>query len=146
AAVRVIRIRTTPEDFRVDEQPLYPASGAGAHTFVRVEKRLRTTEAVARDLARAAGGRAPDVGCAGRKDRVAIATQWISVPSLDPDAALALELPGARVLEAVRHPHKLRTGHLRGNRFAIRLRGGDAVVRERARERCAEIARRGVPN
>src|SRR5207253_1404663 len=37
-SVRVIRIRTTPEDFRVDEQPLYPASGAGAHTFVRVEK------------------------------------------------------------------------------------------------------------
>jgi len=142
----LIRIRTTPEDFCVDEQPLYRAIGAGEHTFVRVEKRLRTTEAVARDLARAAGARPQDVGYAGRKDRVALATQWISVPKLDPDAALALELPGARVLEAVRHPHKLRTGHLRGNRFAIRLRGAEAAAHARARARGAEIAQRGLPN
>jgi len=142
----VIRIRTTPEDFRVDEQPLYPAAGAGGHTFVRVEKRLRTTEAVARDLARAAGARPQDVGYAGRKDRVAVATQWLSVPDLDPEAALALELPGARVLEAVRHPHKLRTGHLSGNRFEIRVRGVDAAERARAEARCAEIAARGMPN
>jgi tRNA pseudouridine13 synthase len=142
----VIRIRTAPEDFRVDEQPLYHPSGAGAHTFVRVEKRLRTTEAVARDLARAAGARPQDVGYAGRKDRAAVATQWLSVPGLDPDAALALELPGARVLEAVRHPHKLRTGQLRGNAFAIRVRGADEGALARARERCAEILARGLPN
>jgi tRNA pseudouridine13 synthase len=142
----VIRIRTTPEDFRVDEQPLYPASGTGAHTFVRVEKRLRTTEAVARDLARAAGARPQDVGYAGRKDRVAVATQWLSVPDLAPEAALSLTLPGARVLEAVRHPHKLRTGHLRSNRFAIRVRGVDAAARARAATRGAEIALRGLPN
>jgi tRNA pseudouridine13 synthase len=142
----VITIRTTPEDFRVDEQPLYPAAGAGGHTFVRVEKRLRTTEAVARDLARAAGARPKDVGYAGRKDRVAVATQWLSVPELDPDAALALELPGARVLEAVRHPHKLRTGHLLGNRFAIRVRGVDAAARAGAEARAAAIAARGLPN
>ncbi len=142
----MIRIRTTPEDFCVDEQPLYPAAGSGGHTFVRIEKRLRTTEAVARDLARSAGARPQDVGYAGRKDRVAVATQWISVPGLDPAAALALELPGARVLEAVRHPHKLRTGHLLGNHFAIRLRGVDAPARARAGVRRAEIAARGLPN
>jgi len=142
----VIRIRSTPEDFCVDEQPLYPPAGAGAHTFVRVEKRLRTTEAVARDLARAAGARPQDVGYAGRKDRVAIATQWISVPGLDPDAALRLSLPGVRVLEAARHPHKLRTGQLRGNRFAIRLRGVDAGALTRAHLRGAEISTRGLPN
>ena len=142
----MITIRTTPEDFRVDEQPLYPAAGAGGHTFVLVEKRLRTTEAVARDLARAAGARPQDVGYAGRKDRVAVATQWLSVPELDPDAALALELPGARVLEAVRHPHKLRTGHLLGNRFAIRVRGVDAAARSGAQARAGEIAARGLPN
>lgn len=142
----MIRIRTTPEDFRVDEEPLYPPTGEGAHTFVQVEKRLRTTEAVARDLARATGARPRDVGYAGRKDRVAVATQWFSVPELDPDAALRLELPGARVLQAARHPHKLRTGHLRGNRFALRLRGVDARMRERAGARLAELCRRGLPN
>jgi tRNA pseudouridine13 synthase len=142
----VIRIRTTPEDFRVDEEPLYPATGVGGHTFVRIEKVSRTTEAVARDLARAAGARPQDVGYAGRKDRVAVSTQWFSVPALDPDAALDLELPGARVLEAARHPHKLRTGHLHGNRFAIRLRGVDAQASERAAARLSEVCARGLPN
>lgn len=141
-----LRLRETPEDFRVDELPAYAPSGVGDHTFVRVEKRLRTTEDVARDLARAAGVRNGDVGYAGRKDRVAVTTQWFSVPGLDPRRAVALELPGARVLEAAPHPHKLRTGHLRGNRFEIVARGvEEASVRE-AQARLHEFVRSGFPN
>jgi tRNA pseudouridine13 synthase len=136
----------SPEDFRVDEIPLYPPSGLGGHTFVRVEKRLRTTDEVVRMLARAAGVSPREVGAAGRKDRVAVATQWLSVPGLDPAAALRLELPGARVLEAARHPHKLRTGQLRGNRFRILLREvGDAAAAA-ALARASELERRGMPN
>jgi len=141
-----LRLRESPEDFRVDELPAYAPSGSGAHTFVRVEKRLRTTEEVARALARAAGVRPGDVGYAGRKDRVALTTQWFSVPGLDPARALALELAGARVLEAAPHPHKLRTGHLRGNRFEIAVRGADAAVFAHARERLSDIEARGFPN
>ncbi len=132
-----------PEDFRVDELPLYEPEGEGDHTFVRVEKRLRTTEEVARALARAAGVRPRDVGYAGRKDRVAVTTQWFSVPGLEPSSALALELPGAHVLEAVRHRHKLRTGHLRGNRFRIVLSDADPAY---VRERVDVLARDGMPN
>ena len=141
-----LRLRETPEDFLVDEVPAYAPSGSGAHTFVRVQKRLRTTEEVARDLARAAGVRPGDVGYAGRKDRVAVATQWFSVPGLDPALAVALDLPGARVLEASLHPHKLRTGHLRGNRFEIAVRGASAELADAARERLASFERRGFPN
>ena len=141
-----LRLRETPEDFRVDEIAAYAPRGDGAHTFVRVEKRLRTTEEVARALARAAGVRPGDVGYAGRKDRVAVATQWFSVPGLDPERAAALELPGARVLEAARHPHKLRTGHLRGNRFEIAVRGASEEIAAAARECLGEIVRRGFPN
>ena len=118
----MVSLRSQPEDFRVDEIPLYAPSGEGEHTFVRVEKRLRTTEEVARELARAAGVRPAEVGYAGRKDRDAVTTQWFSVQGLAPEAALALELPGLRVIEARRHPHKLRTGQLRGNRFEIVVR------------------------
>lgn len=140
------RIRVEPEDFVVDELPLYPPAGEGGHTFVRVEKRGRDTEEVARALARAAGVAPRDVGYAGRKDRHAVARQWLSVPALDPERALALELPGVRVLEAVRHPHKLRTGQLRGNAFAIAVRGVDAALAARAASRLAELARAGLPN
>lgn len=140
------RIRVAPEDFVVDELPLYPPAGTGAHTFVRIEKRGRDTEEVARALARAAGVAPRDVGYAGRKDRRAVARQWLSVPGLDPERALGLALPGAQVLEAVRHPHKLRVGQLRGNAFAIVVRDVDEALAARARERLAALARVGMPN
>jgi len=140
------RIRTEPEDFRVEELPLYPPSGEGEHTFVRVEKRLVTTEEVAQLLARAAGVGARDVGYAGRKDRLAVATQWLSVPRLDPHRALDLRFEGVRVLEAAEHGHKLRTGQLSGNRFEIAVRGVDDEAREAARSRLAEIGRVGMAN
>jgi tRNA pseudouridine13 synthase len=142
----VARIRESPEDFAVDEIPLYAPRGEGAHTFVRIEKRDATTEQVAAALARAAGVASREVGYAGRKDRRAIARQWFSVPGLDPARALALELPGARPLEAVRHPHKLRTGQLRGNAFAIAVRGVDAATARRSRECLAVVERVGLPN
>ena len=142
----VPRIRECPEDFIVEELPLYPCCGEGEHTFVWVEKRLRTTEQVARMLAREAGVRPRDVGYAGRKDRNAVARQWFSVPGLEPNHALDLDLPGLRVLEASLHRNKLRTGHLGGNRFAIRVRGVSSSLAQRARERCVSLGSVGMPN
>jgi tRNA pseudouridine13 synthase len=111
-------IGPTPEDFVVDEIPLYPPSGEGEHTFVRVEKRLRNTEGVRRELARLAGVRPAEVGYAGRKDRVAIARQWFSVPRLDPERALYREL-GLPSRETLRLPRGVR---LRGARRPLRVR------------------------
>ncbi len=141
-----MRLRAAPEDFRVDEIPLYPPAGEGNHTFVRVEKRLRTTEEVARALARFAGASSRDVGYAGRKDRRAVSTQWFSVPALSPERALAFEVEGARAVEAVRHPHKLRTGHLRGNRFRVVVRGVTAAQVDAARAALERLSRRGMRN
>ena len=139
-------LRAVPEDFVVDEVPLYPPCGEGEHTFVRVEKRLRSTEDVARDLARAAGVAPREVGYAGRKDRAALTRQWYSVPGLAPERALRLELRGARVLEAARHAHKLRTGHLAANRFDLLVRDVPAAARARAPEAAAALAARGFAN
>lgn len=136
----------SPEDFRVDEVPLYAPSGEGGHTFVRIEKRNRNTEEVAWELARAAGCAPREVGFAGRKDRVAVATQWFSVPRLAPAAALGLSLRDARVLEAAAHPHKLRTGQLRANRFELVVRRVEAAAAVRAVERLARMERVGMPN
>jgi tRNA pseudouridine13 synthase len=136
----------TSEDFVVDEIPAYAPSGEGTHTFVRIEKRDCNTEEVVRLLASAANVAPSEIGYAGRKDRIAIARQWLSVPNLDPLLALELELPRVRVLEAARHPHKLRTGHLRGNAFEIAVRDVDAVTAARASKRLCEMATTGMPN
>jgi tRNA pseudouridine13 synthase len=141
-----MRLAASPEDFLVDEEPLYAATGEGAHTFVRVEKRLRNTEEVARALARLAGVRPAEVGYAGRKDRVAIARQWLSVPGLDPEQARGFEGDGFRVLEAVRHPHKLRTGQLRANRFELLVRELSPSQVEQAEARLLALVQLGLPN
>ena len=141
-----MRLRASPEDFRVDELPLYEPSGEGGHTFVLVEKRLRNTDEVARLLARAAGVAPREVGQAGRKDRVAVTRQWFSVPGWAPEAARAFEAEGVRVLAAEAHPHKLRTGQLAGNRFELVVRELSADERQRAEAALARVAREGVAN
>jgi tRNA pseudouridine13 synthase len=139
-------MREAPEDFFVEEIPLYPPSGEGGHTFVFVEKRLRTTEEVASSLAARAGVKSGEIGYAGRKDRVAVTRQWFSVPGLDPDEALASEIEGASVLEAVPHRHKLRTGQLKGNRFRVCVRGASGETARRALAALEAAERCGVPN
>jgi tRNA pseudouridine13 synthase len=128
-------LRARQEDFVVDEEPAYLPSGAGDHVFVRIEKRGLATPVAVAQLARALGVRDRDIGVAGMKDRHAVTTQWLSLPPpITPEAALAVALDHIRVLEAVRHPHKLRTGHVRANRFRLRVRevGPDAADLARA--------------
>src|SRR3954451_17014883 len=74
------QIGPAPEDFVVDEVPLYAASGQGEHWYVRVRKREATTIELREVLAVAAGIAAGDVGYAGMKDKHAVTTQWLSVP------------------------------------------------------------------
>ena len=139
-------IKSSPEDFVVDEIPLYEAQGSGPHTFLRIEKRMRTTEEVIGDLARVFGVKRRDIGCAGRKDRVALTRQWFSVPDLDPDRASEFEVSGAQVLEAIRHQNKLRTGHLKGNRFSIWVRDLTDEQIKRAQGKIETFAVTGFPN
>lgn len=141
-----MRLAATPEDFVVDELPLFEASGEGGHTYLHVEKRGLDTTRVARDLARLAGVAAREVGFAGRKDRHAVTRQWFSVPGLAVEAALALEGGAWRVLDARAHGHKLRTGQLKGNRFALRLTGIDPAEREGFEDRLARLQAEGLPN
>jgi tRNA pseudouridine13 synthase len=138
------KIRTVPEDFRVDEVPAYPPSGHGAHLFVHFEKRnLTSREAVAR-IAKALHVNPRDAGVAGQKDKHAVTTQWASFAEATREAALELALPDIRILDAAPHPHKLRTGHVNANRFQLTIRGTcDAAV---AREVLCQLDRVGVPN
>lgn len=127
-------LKAMPEDFVVEEIPAYPPSGEGTHLFLSVEKVGITTQEMVRRIARELGVSPDDVGVAGQKDRQAVARQVVSVPAGDVRKAANLVLDGLRVLSAARHQNKLRTGHLRGNRFIITLRGvsDDAEARARA--------------
>ena len=127
----------------MEEIPAYPPQGSGPHLWLLVEKRGRTTREVVRALAAALDVPEREAGFAGLKDKQAVTTQWLSFPApRDPDPA-ALAGDGFRVLQASRHKNKLRTGHLRGNRFRVVVRGGDLP---RARFAAEALAARGLPN
>lgn len=145
------------EDFEVVEVPAFEPEGAGDHLWLEVEKHGLATPRAVSDLARALGVKPSSVGYAGMKDARAVARQWMSVEHVDPDRALGLELPRIRVLQAVRHPRKLRRGWHRGNRFVIRIRrsdsgpppvaGGDPDVAVTLVGQVLDVlASRGVPN
>jgi tRNA pseudouridine13 synthase len=139
--------RVTEEDFRVEELPLYEPSGAGEHLYLTVEKRGRTTQEVAREVAQALGAKERDAGTAGLKDKRAVTVQRVSVVSrTPPEEALQLSGRGWKVLAAARHGNKLRTGHLRGNRFRIVVRGVAPDALQKAQAICARLRETGAPN
>jgi len=130
-----------PDDFQVDEVPAYEPLGRGDHFFVHVKKRGLSTPSLKLIMGAAAGVDPREIGAAGRKDKAAVTTQWLSLP-VEP---VAPDDERIELLAVTRHPQKLRMGHLRGNQFRIRLRGVDpaAVDRLPALQRCVEG---GVPN
>jgi tRNA pseudouridine13 synthase len=139
-------LRSTPEDFVVDEVPAYLPDGEGEHLYVRFEKvGLDTPEAVRR-IARALGADPRDAGFAGLKDRHAVTRQWASFARVDPGRLADVELEGIRVLEHGLHRNKLRTGHLRANRFELRVRGVPAEAHGELARRLAVLGEQGVPN
>jgi tRNA pseudouridine13 synthase len=145
----------SPERFIVEEIAAYPPRGEGAHTFLWIEKRGLTTFDAIRRIAAALSLSPRDLGYAGLKDRQALTRQWLSAPGrfeLETSGgapALPALGPGdeLKVLQAAPHPHKLRLGHLRGNRFEVVLTGdaGEAEL-EALAARFATLVRDGVPN
>ena len=143
-------IKNDPDDFVVEEIPLYDAVGEGEHVYLWVEKRDVAHKDLLRRLARHFRVDERAIGAAGMKDRRAVTRQWVSIHdhALDPAATVGAIDGQIEVLEARRHQNKLKTGHLTGNRFRVRVRGIAAAeaAEERAQAILDELTRVGVPN
>ena len=134
------------EDFIVHEVPLYEPCGEGDHTYFTIEKRGLTTHQAIRDVARALGVRPRDIGAAGNKDARGVTRQTLSVEHVPPGRIESLDLPRLEVVSVSRHRNKLRLGHLKGNRFMIKLRGVDLARTGDIRHIVARLAEIGTPN
>ena len=168
-------MRTLPEDFRVEEIPAYEICGCGEHLFLEITKRQITTQAAVKELAEFLGADTKDIGYAGMKDRQAVTAQRLSLPAASwPEKLLntsrenivrLASAPGGEGAEADTaslfappdnltfkvkilglHNNKLRTGHLSGNRFTIRLRGVRSDWREKAEPIAEALRERGFAN
>lgn len=142
------RLRERPEDFLVDEQPLYEPCGEGEHLYLLVQKRGLSTMQAVEMLARHFRVHRRAIGYAGLKDKHAITRQVFSIhaPGRRPEEFPALEHDRLQILWMDLHTNKLRVGHLRGNRFSIRVRGVDMSAAVSALKILRRLERSGVPN
>ena len=142
------RLKDRPEDFLVEEIAAYEPCGEGEHIYLLVEKRGLSTMQLVRVVAEHFGVRSDAVGFAGLKDKQAITRQMLSVhvPGKRPEDFPMLRHDRAGVLWVDLHTNKLRRGHLKGNRFVIRLRGVDAMRVRDAKLALDTLGAVGLPN
>ena len=149
-------LRAAPDDFVVEEVPLYEAQGDGQHLYVNITKVGLTTKEVQIGLERLFGLNKGDVSFAGMKDKRARTTQTFSL-SVGHKPPVFAEMAGARIeaslpvtVNWVRfHRNKLKPGHLLGNRFVIRIRDVSAAPKEALPQAQAIVERLkavGLPN
>jgi tRNA pseudouridine13 synthase len=134
------------DDFFVDELPLYDPSGEGEHCYISVQKKGLNTRDLVKRAIEVFGVSERDVGTAGMKDRHATTTQMLSILGISSDRALELQDDGVEVLSVTRHRNKLKTGHLRGNRFRMRLRSVTSDAEDAAQAIFEILSRKGMAN
>ena len=145
-------LKTEPRDFLVEEVPAYDPCGEGGFDYLWVEKEDVAGPKLVKTVAQRLGLPHGEVGCAGMKDRRAVTRQWLSVPARDDIASLnAIDGPVGEegritLLATRRHTNKLKTGHLKSNRFEIRLRDRDPAHDEATSANLNRAAAEGFPN
>ncbi|MHC4908183.1 MAG: tRNA pseudouridine(13) synthase TruD [Planctomycetota bacterium] len=139
----VIKVR--PEDFLVDEIPLYEPCGEGEHIYLGIEKTQVSHGELVGCLKRHFDVPEGAIGFAGMKDKQGVTRQVVSIHLHKDPASIEPDHDRIHVLWAERHRNKLRRGHLVGNRFSIRLRNVDAVRVPAVMQTISQLERRGVP-
>lgn len=142
------RIRTVPEDFQVEERPLYLPCGEGEHLYLSITKRGLSTPDLVRRLSSSLGIKAQAIGVAGLKDARAVTTQMVSLQGISSERLSEIKIDDTilnlRVLG--RHRNRLRTGHHAGNRFRLVIRHIASHAAESVPTILQELSSRGVPN
>lgn len=142
------RIRSTPEDFLVEERPLYLPCGDGEHLYIRVTKRGLSTPDLLLRLSSQLHVKAQTIGVAGLKDAQAVTTQMVSLQGVQADTVAALPTDERLLaLEVLgRHRNRLRKGHHAGNHFRLVIRDVREETGDSLHRLFEELLRRGVPN
>ncbi|MEM0984349.1 MAG: tRNA pseudouridine(13) synthase TruD, partial [Planctomycetota bacterium] len=142
------QLKQRPEDFIVEELPLFTPSGQGEHIYLLVEKIGVPAMDMMRVIARHFGVPQGRLGYAGLKDRQAITRQVVSVhvPGKKIEQYPSLDHPDIRILWTDYHDKKLRRGNLKGNRFSIRLRGVPPTAVVTAKRVLERLQATGVPD
>jgi tRNA pseudouridine13 synthase len=114
--------KQSPESFVVEEEPLYRFCGYGEHLILKIRKKNFTTWEMLRILSEHIGVKIRDIGYAGLKDKNSLSYQYVSINKKFEKKISSFSAKGIKIVEIFRHKNKIKIGHLKGNRFKIRLK------------------------
>jgi tRNA pseudouridine13 synthase len=125
---------------------LYLPTGEGQHYMALMYKRDYSTYEALWKVAKASGVDIDDIGYAGRKDRYAVTTQWITLPKVP----VQPPIEEIKILGWGKHRNKLKLGHLVGNRFEIKISHPNLNPNDPAQIKSFEdhlaLLQKGIPN
>ncbi len=140
------RFKQTPRDFVVEEIPLYEFSGEGEHLVLFVRKKSMSTLELVSAIAKYLKIKNRDIGYAGLKDKHAMTKQYISLHKKYEADLENFNHENVKIISKTYHNNKIRIGHLRGNRFYIKLKKVNPTSAQKIDEALKNIANDGMPN
>ncbi len=141
-----VYFKQSKDDFIVTEVPLYEFSGDGEHLILKIRKKDLTTWDALEIISDAIGCKVRDIGYAGLKDKNAMTIQYISIHKNYEENIDNFEHPQIKILEKTYHNNKIKIGHLKGNKFFIRLKRVQPLHKRKLEAALAEIATTGMAN
>lgn len=138
--------KQSPRDFVVEELPLYEFSGEGEHLILLVRKKGLSTNEMIGQIARYLGIKNRDIGYAGLKDKHAMTKQYISIHKQHEEALENFDCEGIKIISKTYHNNKIRIGHLKGNRFYIKVKKVNPTSAAKIDEALKNIEKFGMPN
>jgi len=134
------------KNFVVEEIPLYEFSGSGEHLILTIRKKGLTTFDALKRISETVGVKLRDIGYAGLKDKDGMTIQNVSIPKNFADKINLLDGSDIKVLNTTYHNNKIKTGHLKGNRFYIKLKRVNPIDAKKIDEGIKKIVANGLPN
>jgi len=141
-----VYFKQSKDDFIVTEVPLYEFSGEGEHLIIKLRKRDLATWDALQILSDYVGCKTRDIGYAGLKDKNAMTIQYLSIHKKFEDKLKTFEHRNIKILDTTYHNNKIKIGHLKGNRFFIRLKHVSPVNAKKIEEVLGNIVTFGMPN
>jgi len=138
--------KQSPRDFVVKEIPLYEFSGEGEHLVLFVRKKNISTLELVSILAKYLGIQNKEIGYAGLKDKHAMTKQYMSIHKKHEEALENFEHPDVKIVSKTYHNNKIKIGHLKGNRFYIKVKKVNPTSAVKIDEALKKISDFGMPN
>ncbi len=138
--------KQSARDFVVEENPLYEFSGEGEHLVLFVRKKNLSTLELVSAIAKYLGIKNKEIGYAGLKDKHAMTKQYISLHKKYEESLENFNHENIKILSKTYHNNKIRIGHLKSNRFYIKVKKVNPTSAAKIDEALKNISNDGMPN